>query len=432
MMNLRGGAAGNESYLRAYKRSGTIFAIVSLLAEATAGPAWHLYKKAPRDGRVRYTTADRGTDQRTEVVQHAALTLWDQPNSYYSGFEFREMSQQYFELAGECFWVLDRENALRIPTAMWVVRPDKMLPVPSDDGLIAGWMFTGPNGEQVPLLRDEVIHERRPDPEDPFRGTGGIQPVMANIEQQDYATQYQRNLFLNGANPGAIITVPDAMNDSDFDQMVDRWREAHQGVARAGRIAVLTNGSTYAAPAGSNNKDMEYGNLRLQNRDELRESSRMHKHMLGTVDDVNRANAETAEQIFTGWSTVPRLERRRDTLNFKLLPLFGSTAANVEFDFESPEKPDRESDNAELLAKANAAKVFIDAGFDPHAVLEEIGLPDMAVVEKAEQQPALPPGWVPGAPALPSAAPDAEQQAMNALRYLSTLNGHHALEGSRK
>jgi phage portal protein BeeE len=222
------------------------------------------------------------------------------------------------------------------------------------------------------------------------------------------------------------------MNDSDFDQMVDRWREAHQGVARAGRIAVLTNGSTYAAPAGSNNKDMEYGNLRLQNRDELRESSRMHKHMLGTVDDVNRANAETAEQIFTGWSTVPRLERRRDTLNFKLLPLFGSTAANVEFDFESPEKPDRESDNAELLAKANAAKVFIDAGFDPHAVLEEIGLPDMAVVEKAEQQPALPPGWVPGAPALPSAAPDAEQQAMNALRYLSTLNGHHALEGSRK
>ena len=56
-----------------------------------------------------------------------------------------------------------------------------------------------------------MILEKLPDPLDPFRGTGPVSRVMDNIQQQDYATQYQRNLFINGADPGGIITVPSKM-----------------------------------------------------------------------------------------------------------------------------------------------------------------------------------------------------------------------------
>lgn len=407
MFHLGGSRANRETFMRMYGQSGTVFSIVSLLAQAAASPAWHLYRKQPVDGRRRYAAGDQGSDQRTEVVQHAALYLWNKPNDFMSGFEFREGAQQHQELTGETIWVVNREAAT-FPTSLWYVRPDRMEPVPSPEDYLVGWIYNGPNGEQVPLKLDEVIVEKLPDPLDPFRGAGPVASILSNIEQQKYATDYQRNLFLNGADPGGLILVNKRLSDTEFDELVNRWRETHQGVARAGRVGVLEHENTSWIPSGQTNKDLEYGELRMTNRDEIREAWRMHKAMLGTSDDVNRANAETAEEIFEGWQNIPRLERRKDTLNCKLLPMFGTTGEGVEFDYEDPSPDNREADNAELQAKANAAKTLIDAGFDPHDVLEVVGLPDMEVTEKAVQQPALPPGWVPGTPAAP-AAPDAAQ-----------------------
>ena len=403
MFDLGAGRQSRETQMRAYGMSGTVFSIVSLLQSSAASPAWHLYKKAPQDGRVRYTTGDQGSDQRVEVVQHAALSLWTKPNSFHSGFEFREGSNQHLELTGETFWVLDRE-ATTFPTSMWYVRPDRMEPVPDPDNFLLGWIYNGPDGSQIPLTLDEVILEKLPDPLDPFRGAGPVASVLPNIDQQRYATEYQRNLFINGADPGGIITVPNRMSEPEFDEFVERWRESHQGVARAGAVGLLENGASWT-PAGQNNKDMEYGNLRLANRDELREAWRMHKTMLGTADDVNRANAQTAQEVFVGWMTIPRLDRRKDTLNCKLLPLFGASGQGVEFDYEDPSPDNREEDNGELTAKSAAASVLVNAGYDPHDVLEVVGLPDMDVAEKASQLPAAPPGWVPAPPAAP-AAPD--------------------------
>lgn len=406
MFDLGAGRASRETYMRAYGRSGTVFSIVSLLQQAAASPAWHLYKKQPVDGRRRYTTGDMGSDQRTEVVTHAALSLWSKPNAFMSGFEFREGANQHLELTGETMWVLDTDTTT-FPTSMWYVRPDRLEPVPDPEQFLLGWIYTGPNGEQIPLDRDQVIQEKMPDPLDQFRGAGPVASILPNIEQQRYATEYQRNLFLNGATPGGVIQAPPgvSLTDREWDEFVDRWRESHQGIARAGRIGLLENGLTWVGDS-PNNRDMEYSNLRMANRDELREAWRMHKSMLGTADDVNRANAQTAEEVFVSWQTIPRLERRKDTLNTKLLPLFGATGENVEFDYEDPSPTNPEAANQELLAKARAAQALVDAGYDPHDVLETVGLPDMEVVEQATQQPALPPAWVAGQPVPP--APDNE------------------------
>ncbi len=433
MFDLGTGRASREQQMRAYGMSGTVFSIVSLLQQAAAFPNWHLYKKQPRDGRRRYSTGDVGDDQRTEVIQHPALSLWAKPNDFHSGFEFREGCNQHQELTGETFWVTNRENALGMPTSLWYVRPDRMEPVPSPEDYLVGWIYNGPNGEQVPLQLDEVILEKLPDPLDTFRGAGPVSSIMANIQQQRYATEYQRNLFLNGADPGGVVQVPNKMTDPEFDEFVDRWRESHQGVARAGRIGVLENGATWM-PSGQTNKDLEYGNLRLANRDEIREAWRMHKSMLGTVEDVNRANAQTAEESFSAWMEIPRLERRKDTLNCKLLPMFGEGQSDTyEFDYDDPSPVNQEAANAELLVKAQAAQALISAGFEPSDVLEAVGLPDMDVAEKATQAPALPPGWVPEAPALPSAAPqqDDGETVANYLKHLAGLNGHN-YAGSRR
>lgn len=396
--NLGNGRSDAETMMRQYGLSGTIFGIISLLAESAATPNWKLYKKQPVDGRRRYTTGDQGSDQRIEVVQHAAIQLWNNPNDWHSRFEFCEGAQQHEELTGETFWVLDTEAGF--PTSMWYVRPDRMEPVPDPDNFLVGWIYRSPSGETVPLRANEVILEKRPNPLDPYRGAGPVASILPNIQQQRYATEYQRNLFLNGADPGGVIVVPNRLSDAQFDELIDRWREAHRGVARAGHVGVLEDGATWV-PNTHSNKDLEYEKLRLANRDELREAWRIHKAMMGTSDDVNRANAATAQEVFVAWQVLPRLNRRRDTLNSKLLPLFGGAEKTVEFDYQDPSPTNAEAAALELKEKAQAAQALVNAGYDPHDVLETVGLPDMDVVEQATQTPAVPPAWVPAPPAAP-------------------------------
>lgn len=409
ILPLYSGQTNNEIYMRAYGTSGTVFSIVTTISTAVATPSWHLYRKQPQDGRRRYTTADQGSDQRTEVVSHAALSLWNRPNDFTITSEFVAASVQHLELTGEAWWVLER-NGTSFPTGMWLVRPDRMQPVPSPDAYLQGYLYQSPDGTKIPLEVDDVILTKYPNPLDPYRGMGPVASILVNVDAMRYANEYNRNFFLNNASPDGVITAENRLSDREWDELTNRWREAHQGVSRAHRVAVLENGMSWT-PSSITNKDMDFANLIMQERDILREAWGIHKSMLGNSDDVNRANAQTAEEVFGSWKIIPRLNLLRNSLNHRLLPMFGSTGVGVEFDYENPLPDNREADNEELTAKANAWSVLVKAGADPHAALEVVGLPDMEMAEKATQAPALPPGWVaapPGSAPAPPEAPAAE------------------------
>ena len=435
-----------ETYMNAYASSGTVWQIVHLIASSVAKPEWRLYRKQATDGRVRYTTSDQGSDQRTEVVKHQALSVLQQPATIKAGgvnlpvwtrFSLFELVQVYLELTGEGPLVVDYVPGTSIPTGLWSVRPDRLEPVPDPDTYLKGYIYTSPDGrEKIPLQPSDVIMIKYPSPLDPYRGLGPAQAVLVDIEAARYSAEWNRNFFLNSAEPGGVIQVDHRMDDDEWNDLTNRWREAHRGVSRAHRVAVLEAGQTWIANSHSM-RDMDFGNLRNVSRDLIREAWGIHKIMLGNSDDVNRANAQTGEEVFANWSVVPRLDRWKDALNAQFLPLFGSAGDNVEFDYIYPLPANREQDNAELTAKSAAALSLIQAGYDPADVLEVVGLPDMGVAERATQAPALPPSWVAAPPAegAAAAAPDdapAQGQRMDALLRRVLHDGYVPVETGRR
>lgn len=413
------GASTDLTLIRSYKSNGTVYANVSLLASAAAAQQWALYRPAPAS--ARYSTSDRGSDQRKQVTAHAALSLLNSPASItvngvrvpvWTRFGLFEISNLWMELTGKSHWVVDYGGGTSgIPLGLWPVRPDRMMPVPDREKYLAGWVYTSPDGrEKIPLLPTEVIFNRYTDPEDPYGGAGPIRSVLTDIEAADYASQWNRNWFVNSAEPGGVIQVDHELDDEEFDQLVDRWRDTHRGVARAHRIAVLEAGQVWV-PNAHSLKDMDFANLRGVMRDTIREAVGMHKVMTGVTDDVNRANAQTGEEVFASWKVSPRLDRWRDVLNCQLLPLFGAAGANVEFDYIYALPANREADALELTAKANAALALVTAGYEQHAVAAAVGLPDMEVALALSSQPALPPRWTAPAPGAGPAAPAARLAA---------------------
>lgn len=400
--------------LRTYKLNGTVRSNVGLIAESVAEQDWVMFRK-PGPGQ-RFTTSDRGSDQRKQVTVHAALNVLEMPASVmvngirkpiFDRFSLFELSEIWMEQTGKAHWVVDfAEGASKIPLGLWPVRPDRMTPVPDRRRFLAGWIYTSPDGrEQVPLLPTEVIFNRFSDPEDLYGGCGPIQSVLTDIEAADYASQWNRNFFVNSAEPGGVIQLDHELREGEFDEIVDRWRETHRGVARAHRIAVLEAGVTWVPNQHGSVRDMDFAKLRETMRDIIREALGMAKVMTGVSDDVNRANAQTGQEVFASWKVEPRLRRWRNVLNTQFLPLFGATAEGVELDFIYPQVVNREADALELKAKTEAVLSLVTAGYDQHDALAAVGLPDMAVALTLSDQPALPPRWtVPVSPA-PASAP---------------------------
>src|SRR6266567_2622231 len=308
------GTQDRFTMMNAMGTEGTLYAIIQLLSTgANATGVWNLYRKN-RDARVRYAKSDRGSDQRTEVVQHQALKLWNRPNPFMTGSAFREIGWQHMELAGEWYWVMNRGSSGKsIPTEMWPVSPARMEPVPDRDEFLAGWVYTGPNGEMVPLSTDEVIQLRYPDPTNFYRGLSPVQAILVDIDSARFSAEWSRNFFMNSATPGGIIQFAKRLSDPEYKEFTTRWREQHQGVARGHRVGILEQGATWY-PNTYTIRDMQFVELRTMSREVMREAYRIHPSMLGLVEDVNRANAQTAEEVHTAWHEIPRLKRMRGVL----------------------------------------------------------------------------------------------------------------------
>lgn len=346
----------------AYGSVGTLFAIVTQIDNAVASTEWHLYRKSAAQDKKR----------RKEVTDHPFLTVWNKPNNFYTGRQFRETVEQHLNLVGEGIIVL--ETIGNFVYGMWPVRPDRMQPVKDPDKFMTGWIYCGPDGEEVPLELSQVIQIKMPNPGDPYRGMGPVQTVLNDMDAARYSAEWNKNFFINGAKPGGIIEFDYKMGDDEFKDFLRRWRYQHQGVANAHRVAVLENAKWKDTQFSMS--DMQFVELRNLPRELIREAFAFPKPMLGTVDDVNRANSDAAKEIMAEGITVPHLTRWWDAVNVWLLPRFAN-GNNLVLDFENPVPINREAADRERTSQSNGAAVLVKAGYDPAGTLEAMGLPDI-------------------------------------------------------
>lgn len=354
-------AIGDRAY-QAHSSVGTLFAIVNQLANAFATAEWHLYRR----------TSVRDKKRRQEVLGHGFMSLWDMPNPFYTGRYFRECCQQHLDLVGETIIVLYSIGGIIFE--MWPVRPDRIKPVKHPTKFLTGWVYIGPNGEEVPLEMDQVLQIKYPNPSDPYRGMSPIWTMLPDVDAARYAAEWNRNFFINGAQPGGVIEVDYRMTDPEFEAFLSRWRHQHQGVANAHRVALLER-ATWKDTKFSM-EDMQFVELRNLPRELIREAFAFPKPMLGTVDDVNRANSDAAKEILAEQHTNPRLSRWKDAINAFLLPRFAN-GKTLELDYDDPTPVNHEAADRERTSQWTAAKTGVDAGFEPEGVLAAVGLPSI-------------------------------------------------------
>jgi HK97 family phage portal protein len=368
--------------LKAYSQNPTLFPIVSRLALDTSNTEWGLYrpKKQPADN-----DAD---DMRTEIdsSQNLAAQLWETPNPFMTRSMFIETVQQHMELTGEGYWLIVRKPNPKtgIPTQIWPIRPDRMTPVPDPVEFMKGWIYRGPDDKDYALELTEVIQMKMPNPDDLLRGVGPVASAMTDIDSSRYSAEWNRNFFINGASPSGIVQVEHALGDDEFDTVQMRWRQAHQGIANAHRVAVLEAGMTWVDNSHTQ-RDMQFEELRKQSADFIRQAFGFPEFMLGNMENANKASAAAVMDMYDALLIDPRARRWKETLNARFLPMFGSNSRRIYFDYEPLVNEDEESKAAIISTRALAAQTLVSSGFDAKAVLQVVGLPDMEWEDRTPQ-----------------------------------------------
>jgi SPP1 gp7 family putative phage head morphogenesis protein len=98
--------------------------------------------------------------------------------------------------------------------------------------------------------------------------------------------------------------------------------QKYGGWDNAQKVAILSHGLDYKQVSVTQ-KDMDFANMRIANRDDILMVLGVPKTIIGVTDDVNRANAESGIYVFLSETIKPKMEKLVDVLNQFLVDDFG-------------------------------------------------------------------------------------------------------------
>lgn len=292
----------------------------------------------------------RVTDQNGDVVEkHEALDLLYRVNDSATKFELFFGTQAYLDLDGNAFWFLARDNegkgAIR---AIYLLRPDRMsIAIAKDNPLtVTGYAYKTDEGKQIPFQPTEILHFKNFNPlgnfPRPHRGAGIVEAAWDAIEADNEARSWNKSFFRNSARPDGILYLDGdgAISEDDMARIRADWDGKFKGSRNASKTAILTGGVKWEAVTASQ-KDMDFVAQRNFSRDEILAMFEVPPSVLGIVKDVNRANAEASNYIFS-LVVDDLMARIVETLNeFFLVDANFAGASKLEMTYESPVPEDR-------------------------------------------------------------------------------------------
>lgn len=305
------GDLSTTEMLRRYGKSLYVFACVSKIARKIGSIELEMYRVLNSKGEV------------AELTVHPVLDLLYKPNPFQTKNEFFQLSVINLKCTGDAFWYKVRNDRGDV-VELWNLRPDWITVVVDAVEYIKGYVFRKPDGTEVRLASNDVVHFKYPNPLDEYTGMGPLKAAEKRVETEDFATHYQRDFFLNSARPDAVLKVPDQNLTADQKEDIrEGWNQRYRGIKNTSKVAILEGGIEYQVISLSQ-KEMDYIESMKMTRDDILVAFGMPKSVIGITEDVNRANAETGMFIFLSEVVAPTMRFMMEKANEELvIPDFG-------------------------------------------------------------------------------------------------------------
>lgn len=281
-----------------------------------------------------------------ELDDHDLLALLNRVNPTMTKSDFFYLITVFLRLWGAAPIYLERSG--RKIVNIWPMRPDLIRMRQNDSGVVTGWEYWV-GGKKQTFNPDEVLYIHKPDPQNPVLGYSPLKAIALEIDTDMAATLWNKYFFDNNAEPGGVLETEQVLKDETFNRLKTQWESRHSGPSNAGKLAILEAGLKWKATERSGS-DAGYIDTRTFHRDSILTMLGMPKALF-ISDDVNLANAEVAERVFSKETIEPIMTLITDQMNEFLVPYFGE---NLWIGFESPVGEDRTKKLEEMKSGINS------------------------------------------------------------------------------
>ncbi len=343
---------GTTDLLTAYSNMPWLRAIVNKIGKSVGITEWRLYavtSQGPRsyvkptrlqrcaDHRIRNTMVKdlREKGKLEEIEEHPLLDLLYHPNSELSSIVNFQLIQQYMDLVGEAYWIIERDG-LGMPMSLWPLPPSWIRSLPSSNR--PTYKISIETFSEIEVPMSEIIKFNDPDPYNPYgRGTGIAKSLGDELETDEFAAKHLKGFFYNRAKPDLIISG-DTLSREDTKRLEEKWQQKHRGFWNAYKPHFLSR-RVDIKELGQSFENMQLTELRKHERDTCIQVYGVPPEKLGIVNESKRATISAADLFWTKDILLPRVETIRTVIQDQLVPMYDN---RLLLDFESPVVQDQE------------------------------------------------------------------------------------------
>lgn len=305
-----------KNKLKAYK--GVVYGCVSLIGEELGDYEPYLEEK-------------RG--DKWYRVDHEFMNLLDQPSGRdlkaqsFTKFDLFEATGSYQQLQGGCFWYMALGKTTGLPREIVILRADKVgTDIDEKTGEVNGYFIRRVNGDPIPLDINEVLYFPLFNPESRYEGKSVVEAGNDYIVTDESTAAYTKNFFANNAGLSGVLNVKGEVTKGAFRKFVRAWRDKHEGVDNAGKVAILRDSDASFTKVGLGLDELDMANLRKMSLADVAMMFKVPLELLGKVTEgsgLGRGNIETLEYIFAKHNIDKKMKRLDGVIMFAMQRYYG-------------------------------------------------------------------------------------------------------------
>ena len=351
-----------------YAKSVWVFAAINAKLQNISGTPLCLYKEGP--------------NLTKKLIENGELyNLFLNPNPFTTIGELIRSTVGYLELYGDSFWIIERENITQIPKEIYCFNSERFEPMLDENNKWNGvWLYNPQRNmdikNKIPFASWEILQFKYFNPYDDIRGLSPINASKLGVEQDYFASQYNKNFFKDGASIGGMISVPESLTQEQFDRILGQFNERHQGYSRSHRIALIEGDAKFTS-SNMSQRDMEFISLKDVTRGEILAAFKTNEVVLGNYKNMQSFEGiRMAHKAFWEETLLPICRIIEEKLWARFFSKLSSTQGKIwaAFDISSIEclREDYE-------LKTNMAKTLADIGFPLNEINKklDLGFPEL-------------------------------------------------------
>jgi len=274
---------------------GAVLACVRVLSESVATLPCILYERMERDG---HAGKRRASEHPLYRVLHT------QPNPEMTSFEFWEMAIVHLLLWGNFYAEIVVDGRGEV-SALWPIPPRMVTPRRLADKRLVYDLEIPEDPRTFDAERVFHVASMRTNG---LKGLSVVGQAREAIGLGMAAERYGASVFGNGVVPGGVLEHPGALSDGAYERLQATWKDRHQGLENAHRLAILEEGMKYSR-IGVPPEDAQFLETRKFQRSEIAGMFRVPPHMIGDLDRATFSNIEHQSTEYVMYSLQPWLRR---------------------------------------------------------------------------------------------------------------------------